>query len=138
VGSAERNTSVSKALTISDRKLRSEVYLGEALDVNSLELLVRDNTGSEVELTSKSLLQNEPNPFTNETTISYFLDNTESSATIKVLDVMGKVIYSQSVNADKGWNTHTISQSDLGASGVYYYQLDAGNFSERKSMILVK
>ena len=84
------------------------------------------------------LLQNEPNPFTNETTISYYLNNMETSATIKVMDVMGKVVYSQSVNTNKGWNTHSISQSDLVASGVYYYQLDAGNFSEIKSMILVK
>ena len=62
----------------------------------------------------------------------------EKSATIKVIDVIGKVVYSQSVNSNKGWNTHSISQSDLAASGVYYYQLDAGNFSEIKSMILVK
>ncbi|HAW05227.1 MAG TPA: hypothetical protein DCW83_11105 [Saprospirales bacterium] len=134
----ESNIAISDVITISDRKLRSEVYLGESHDINNVELVVRDGNGSEVELTSKVLLQNEPNPFTNETTISYYLKNMETSATIKVMDVMGKVIYSQSVNANKGWNTHSISQSDLAASGVYYYQLDAGNFSEIKSMILVK
>jgi len=134
----ESNIAISDVITISDRKLRSEVYLGELHDINNVELVVRDGNGSEVEFTSKVLLQNEPNPFTNETTISYFLNNMETSATIKVIDVMGKVVYSQSVNSNKGWNTHSISQSDLAASGVYYYQLDAGNFSEIKSMILVK
>ncbi|HCV51167.1 MAG TPA: hypothetical protein DGP89_07450, partial [Saprospirales bacterium] len=134
----ESNIAISDVITISDRKLRSEVYLGESHDINNVELVVRDGNGLEVEFKSKVLLQNEPNPFTNETTISYFLNNMETSATIKVMDVMGKVVYSQSVNTNKGWNTHSISQSDLAASGVYYYQLDAGNFSEIKSMILVK
>ena len=62
----ESNIAISDVITISDRKLRSEVYLGESHDINNVELVVRDGNGSEVEFTSKVLLQNEPNPFTNE------------------------------------------------------------------------
>ena len=138
VTDVESTISTSDVVTISDRKLRSEVYVGESLEINNIELVVRDDTGSQIEVATQTLLQNEPNPFTHETTISYYLSNTESTAVISIMDVMGKVIYSQNVNADKGWNTHTISQSDLSASGVYYYQLNAGNYSEKKSMILVK
>jgi len=61
-----------------------------------------------------------------------------SDATLSVLDVTGKVITTINGNYAKGYNEIELSKSDLGAAGVYYYQLDSGDFTATKKMIIIE
>jgi len=83
------------------------------------------------------LKQNYPNPFNPTTTIEYFISQ-NSFVTLKVYNVTGsleKVLISE---YQPGGNYIVeLNASDL-TSGVYFYQLKAGDFISTKRMILLK
>ncbi len=86
---------------------------------------------------SFSLLQNFPNPFNPKTIISYQLTKI-NFVTLKVYDILGNeaaTIVNQKQNA--GTYQAEFDGSNL-SSGIYFYTLNAGEFSETKSMILLK
>lgn len=86
---------------------------------------------------SVKLYQNYPNPFNPGTQISW--QSSESSwQTLKIYDVLGNEI-STLVDEYKEAGTYTVefNASNL-ASGVYYYKLNAGNFSGVRKMIVIK
>jgi lysophospholipase L1-like esterase len=96
---------------------------------------------------SFSLLQNYPNPFNPSTKILYSIPK-ESLVTLRVYDVAGNEITTL-VNEEKPAGTYEVAFSAQGgsapggnayslSSGVYYYKLMAGNYSEVKKMILMK
>jgi len=106
------------------------VFYGEA---DSIVVSVEKNDP----LKTFYLSQNHPNPFNPSTTIRYEIPE-RSFTTIKIYDVLGKEV-ATIVNEEKAVGTHTVEfdGTDL-SSGIYFYQLKAGNFVETKKMILLK
>jgi hypothetical protein len=83
------------------------------------------------------LKQNYPNPFNNVTNIQYQLLK-PNYTTIKIYDILGKAIETiVSDHQDKGEYRVKWSAKDL-SSGVYFYRLQSGNFSEVKKLVLQK
>ena len=84
-----------------------------------------------------TLAQNYPNPFNPATTISYQLP-VNSFVSLKVYDVLGNEVASL-VNEQKAAGNYDVNfdASSLG-SGVYFYTIKAGNFTQTKKMILMK
>lgn len=85
------------------------------------------------------LNQNYPNPFNLTTVISYQL-SAFSHTTLKVYDVLGIEI-AVLVNEFKAAGNYNFQFSILNyqlISGVYFYQLKAGNFIATKKMLLLK
>jgi hypothetical protein len=112
---------------------------GEAPDV-----LVGYNTVTSVEVknelavpTGLSLCQNYPNPFNPTTNISFNLPS-KSFVSLNIFDIMGRevaTIVSEELskgNYSRQWNAIGMP------SGVYFYRLQAGSFSETKKLILLK
>ncbi|MCZ2269979.1 MAG: T9SS type A sorting domain-containing protein [Ignavibacteriales bacterium] len=100
---------------------------------------VKDETQLPTEF---ALLQNYPNPFNPSTNIQYAIANRQF-VQLKVYDVLGNEIATL-VNEEKSSGTYEIEFS-VGASqrlaltsGVYFYQLKAGNFLETKKMVFLK
>lgn len=86
---------------------------------------------------SYSLSQNYPNPFNPVTKINYSLA-LSGKAIIKFYDVLGREIRTL-VNEDKPAGNHTVEFNASGlASGVYIYQLRAGDYLNSKKMLMVK
>ena len=84
-----------------------------------------------------SLEQNIPNPFTNTTTIGYYLPNKISSAQIIITDKNGKQLKQLNLSG-AGKGTIHVDASTL-ASGAYNYSLYVdGRFIASKQMILAK
>jgi aminopeptidase N len=84
-----------------------------------------------------SLYQNYPNPFNPSTTIKYDVP-TRSLVTIKIYDALGRQV-AVPVNELKSPGRYQFEFSDSSlASGVYFYEMTAGKFKEKKKMILVK
>ncbi len=90
------------------------------------------------------LKQNYPNPFNPRTVISYQL-STPDNVTLKIYDVLGNEV---AVLVDNEWQeagkyNYQFSPDASGfnyqfSSGLYFYQLRAGDFVQVKKMILAK
>jgi len=95
-----------------------------------------NNTNIEIPANYK-LYQNYPNPFNPSTVIKYDI-KFDGLVTLKVYNILGKEVASL-VNELKqaGGYEAKFNGSNLG-SGVYYYRLQAGDFSETKRMLLLK
>jgi hypothetical protein len=99
-----------------------------------------------------SLEQNYPNPFNPSTKIKFTIPSVTLSGvegsfvTLKVFDVLGNEIATL-VNEEKPAGSYEVEFSTTGgpessikhpASGIYFYQLKAGDYLETKKMILMK
>jgi hypothetical protein len=92
------------------------------------------------------LYQNYPNPFNPSTVIGYQLP-VSGNVTLKVYDVLGREVATL-VNEYKEAGYHEVEfnpASPIGAgsiqqpvSGVYFYQLKTGDYTETKKMILLR
>lgn len=83
------------------------------------------------------LNQNYPNPFNPSTNISFSIPS-RVSVKVQVFDITGKMV-SEPVNEilDPGNYQVTYNASKI-SSGIYYYRLTAGDFSETRKMIYIK
>ncbi|MBL8007364.1 MAG: T9SS type A sorting domain-containing protein [Ignavibacteria bacterium] len=83
------------------------------------------------------LSQNFPNPFNPETKINYELPYAQN-VTVKVFDALGKVVY-ELVNEKQNAGKYQISFNGKNLpSGIYFYKMETGSFSQVKKMILLK
>jgi len=83
------------------------------------------------------LEQNYPNPFNPITKINYGIPNS-SNVKLRIFDVLGRELETL-VNRQQAAGTYEINWDAFNyGSGVYYYKLETDEFSDIKSMILVK
>lgn len=105
-------------------------------------LTVETSSGIEGMENGFNLSQNVPNPFNDNTTISYEV-KTSGNVTLKVYDALGKqvvVLFSGFANAGEhnvSWNA-TDAHGKKVDSGVYIYQIEVNGTVMSKSMMLVK
>ncbi len=93
------------------------------------------------------LYQNYPNPFNPTTKIKYTIPNTHSPLlggvsggliTLKVYDVLGREISTLVYEIKQPGKYEVEFNASSLSSGVYFYQLKAGEFIQTKKMILIK
>jgi Secretion system C-terminal sorting domain len=83
------------------------------------------------------LFQNYPNPFNPTTTIKYSLPKAQH-VTLKLYDELGKEV-STLVNENKEIGSYSVTFNGEGfPSGIYYYRLTSGEFTEVKKLMLLK
>jgi len=87
--------------------------------------------------TKFELSQNYPNPFNPVTNITYsILENSEVS--LKIFNTLGEIV-STLVNEQKEAGSYSVKfDATVFPSGVYFYQLQAGEFIEIRKMVLIK
>ena len=86
---------------------------------------------------SFSLQQNYPNPFNPSTRIQYEVSSMQF-VQLKVFDLLGNEVATL-VNEEKPAGTYEVTcYAEELPSGVYFYQLKAGNYIETKKMVLMK
>jgi hypothetical protein len=84
-----------------------------------------------------SLLQNFPNPFNPSTNISFCLA-TKSYVTLKVFDLIGREIETL-VSEELTEGNHSYRWNAMNVpSGVYFYRLQAGLYSETKKLLILR
>jgi hypothetical protein len=108
-------------------------------------LEVQPETGIEDELINSPngfvLKQNYPNPFNPSTSIQYAI-NGQQFVTLKVYDALGTEVATL-VNEEKEAGVYEVDFNPVSSnqhlvSSIYFYRLQAGNYSETKKMILMK
>jgi hypothetical protein len=84
-----------------------------------------------------SLSQNAPNPFNPSTMISYQLPKT-SDVEISIFNLMGQKVATL-IDKKQNAGTYQVDWDARGfASGVYYYRLEAGDYTDVMKMVLLK
>jgi hypothetical protein len=84
-----------------------------------------------------ALFQNYPNPF-NPTTVISFQLTTKSRVTLKVYDILGREVQTL-VDGALDIGLHQVSfDASRFASGIYFYRIQAGNFTATKKLMLLK
>lgn len=97
-----------------------------------------DNTGSDdswgVSLHGFELMQNYPNPFNSNTSISFFLPQSEY-VSLKLYNIRGEVVYTL-VNEMRTAGQHSIDFDGTHLpDGLYFYKINAGSFVDTKQLI---
>jgi len=127
------------------------IYIGTHLSSTFLNhvrnlIAVRDTVtqveNNNQEILSDKLEQNYPNPFNPSTVIRYSILS-PSFVTLKIYDILGREVKTL-VNQEQtsgmyvvNWNGSDIYGNKV-STGVYFYRIDAGNFSDVKKMLLIK
>ena len=117
------------------------IQLGEPVEITNV--IAANSNGESVDVTIHNipsefaLEQNYPNPFNPSTVISYQLP-VNGDVQLAIYNIAGQLIETLVSDAqDAGY--YSIEWNGSGcASGVYFYQLNAGTFSETNKMVLMK
>ncbi len=128
------NFAGTDASVVADMDITSEVTTAEAYDADLSVLNVVLGENAEAAF---ALEQNEPNPFSTQTTVEFSLP-TAGTATLTVMDVTGKMVKQITGTYAKGVNSIVLTKAELATSGVLYYQLESGDFSATKKMIIIE
>jgi hypothetical protein len=136
---AEVNTGLPKGSVLSLAVSRNTLYaVGLTLYRRPLVDFITSVNNQITELSTRfELAQNYPNPFNPSTTISFSLPS-GSFVTLKVFDVMGRevsTIASEELQAgyhSRQWNAPQFP------SGIYFYRLQAGSYTETKRLVLLR
>ncbi len=85
-----------------------------------------------------ALDQNYPNPFNPSTTIRFTLAE-PSNVSLSVFNANGQLVERLADGRPFDAGVHTVAFNGVGlASGVYFYRLETGSFSQMKKMVLLK
>jgi len=86
--------------------------------------------------------QNYPNPMRNTTTISFILPQDNRKADIKIYNIKGQLVKDLAFRAsDIGFNAVWDCRDDHNkqvSSGIYFFKVTSGNYSELKKMLLIR
>jgi len=127
----------NKALQLSDAITFNgdrTVALAYEASTNSRNVTLVFDAAKANTISQTQLLQNQPNPFVDETTIGFELGR-EAEVLLQVFDGTGRNIFTQTGNYAKG--SHQIRLRDAAnfPEGLLYYQLSTGDFQTTKKMM---
>ena len=127
-----------KSFTTSDLiEISSEITPAVAFDglnsVMNIRLQSRVNPSTD----QFELYQNTPNPFNEQTSIGFNLPES-ANVQLKIFDMNGKMIRSIQNYFTKGEHFIQLRNSEIGSSGVYYYQLESGKYTAARKMIIIE
>ena len=128
---AKRSGRLSEVVSLNSENISSEIY-SSSLDVMNLHLEF-ETTQTE----AFTLHQNTPNPFSDQTLISFYLP-APTEVTLRISDITGKVIKNYTGSFDKGNNYIQLSKDDLNVSGVLHYTLSTNEKTDTKRMVILK
>jgi hypothetical protein len=126
-----------------------ESTAGPVLRADAFKIALYDEFSSaddneEMNPTEFTLYQNYPNPFNPSTKIKYVIPNIISTEVrnlnvkLKVYDVLGNEV-AVLVDKEKSAGVYEVNFDASGlTSGVYFYKLTSGSFTESKKMMLLK
>jgi hypothetical protein len=112
----------------------------EAAEYNSAPVEVKVTAGG-IRPTAFSLSQNYPNPFNASTTIRFALP-TDSDVSLRIYNVAGQLVKEYKQHMNTGYRSitwdGTNAKGEVVASGVYFYKLQAADFTKTLKMTLLK
>jgi len=117
--------------------IERKIYLGTAMGIFRTDIVTTVLNEGKLFPNDLSLEQNYPNPFNPSTNIRFTITDF-GFVSLKVYDMLGRVVATL-VNEDRLAGEYEIKFDATGlTSGIYFYQLKAGSFTETRKMILLR
>ena len=131
---AKEDIYLSDVIELNSDYTNAEAYNvgGELYDV-TLHFNLTDNSQKGKEFI---LYQNSPNPFTDETIISFHLPEPDF-VHLKVYNISGELIYDLERYFEAGQGMLNLSSKMLSSSGMLYYTIETNKYHATKRMILL-
>ena len=132
---AFRNVQLSDVFRIATKGLQAEAY-GTDGSLQSVNLGYRTES---VEAYDNyfALYQNEPNPWTDITTIGFHLPKAQK-VVMTIYDHTGKVLYVTEGDFEKGYNEFAVDRSEVTFSGTIFYQLNTDGHTATRKMVVLR
>ena len=89
-----------------------------------------------LDLNKFSMIQNMPNPFSDQTVIQFNCP-TQTSVTFEIHTLLGELMYQENISAHVGINNFNVKGSNL-ANGTYLYSVSSGNSTLTGKMTVSK
>ena len=144
--SSAENSNDENTLILQDNKIANfylQEFTARYYEAGGVDSIVVTSVDENIVPTEFSLSQNYPNPFNPSTTINYSISrnselNSVQKTTLKIYDILGREVATL-VNMEQSAGNYSVkfNASNL-TSGVYFYKLQSGTFSQTKKMILMK
>jgi len=122
---------------------RLSTILGDTLEIQSYPIMMTvessglANPENDSDSNQVQLFDNYPNPFNTVTTFTFNLPS-RYFVTLKIFDVIGREMETIiSEELDGGEHTREWNAKGL-SSGIYYYRVQAGNFTETKRLTILR
>jgi hypothetical protein len=133
------DSGIETIITIQGDTLKVKDFQGDNPDMGAIESPYYSGLSKLKYYTPKyKLSQNYPNPFNPSTTIEFALPKT-NAVTLKIYNILGEeVVTLVSDRLTDGSYSYEWSRPAGIASGVYLYQLKAGDFVETRKMVLMR
>jgi uncharacterized repeat protein (TIGR01451 family) len=133
---AQADGKLSDALTAGSRYTEAEAYVRGSDEITDIALIF--NEAVEV-IGGYRLLQNIPNPVSQETMIGFELPAAEENVIITITDAAGRLVREYRQGGIQGYNSLRVTKQELGgASGVYSYTVTAGDWVATKRMVIIE
>jgi hypothetical protein len=114
----------------------ADIILGKQLKLSGRTTLVSVKN-NEPQLPEYYLSQNFPNPFNPTTTIVFSIPKKEK-VSLKIYNSLGEEI-EEIVNREFPLGKHTLKYNAANLpSGIYFYRINAGSFSQTKKLLLIR
>ena len=108
-------------------------FIDEQLEVRSVEL----SFGEEDLVTNTfKLFQNRPNPFSEKTTVSFYLPE-NGNGTIRVFDTEGRLVMQRKDQYSRGYNELELDFQGVEHNGILYLNFISGNHTANMKMVLI-
>ncbi len=134
---AKVDAPLNRLVSLTSDYTKAEAY--SDVTRRSVELRFNEIIFEEVtnEINTIELYQNRPNPFKDQTIISFKMPKTDLVA-FEIFDATGKSCFKQRQMFEIGYQEIVIEAADLPAAGIYYYELSSSAETANGKMILVK
>jgi len=124
------NGSVYLIKTDADGNVNPQIDFTSAIDTKT-------NQGISLRPEQFALFQCTPNPFNPTTVLSYQLQ-VASEVNLEIYDIQGRQV-AKLVNGWRDAGSHEVTFDASGlSSGMYFYKIEAGEFTSVRKMVLVK
>ncbi|MBU0690856.1 T9SS type A sorting domain-containing protein [bacterium] len=103
----------------------------------NIGIISKAETQPEIVPSAFALHQNYPNPFNPSTTIAFTLPQAGQTSLV-VYDLLGRTVETLIEKQLPAGNYHTLWNAQALPSGVYFYRLTSGEFTDVKKTVLIK
>ena len=132
---ALQNGLLSDALALNTDKTAPEAYTA-GLQTMDLALHFESISSSIAETNAFKLYQNQPNPFTTQTAISFEISE-GGPVTLSIYDATGRLVFSAKDQFEPGFQTWLIDRSDLEGSGLMIYTIESPTGTASMKMLVL-